>query len=463
MKRHVLNRFLIACLILLIQPGSYNAKAQVSPALADSLQARLDQLCISHQVKGISAAVYSPVHGTWSGATGFSYGSVPIDTDMLFNMGSITKSFVAAEILKLQEQGLLDIDDSIKDYLPAHQYIDSNITIRQMLNHTSGIGEVLNSSWQTSINSNPSRWWNAQETIDTFLVPAAFQPGQSWSYCNTNYLLLQLIIEHIKQDTLTHVLRADFIDPLGLSETYMHMREHFTNTIPHNWSNPNMIPGQGIDASSYDQTAASTSTSAAGGLYTSAADLARWGHNLYSGNVISQASLQEMMTFVNLTGSYYNGYGLGCMRFPYAGKTYIGHAGNFFGMAASLFYYPQDGTTVAVLVNEDCISPYITREFFESLLNAVLNAGSITSASHKFNLYPNPATDKVSLNINVAKPADATVNIYSVTGKKYLTMQVKMQTGDNVLDIPTAKLSSGLYYCELQSDGNRFTEKLVVQ
>ena len=462
MKRSTLIQSILTCLTLFLLAGSPAAKAQVSQVLANSLQAKLDSLYVARGVEGISAAVYMPGRGTWKGAAGYSYGLVPIDTNMLFNIGSTTKTFVAAEILKLSEQGLIHLDDSIKDYLPAHVNIDSNITIRQMLNHTSGIGEILNSEWQDSVNTYPNTWWEPQPTIDTFLPAPAFQAGTSWSYCNTNYVLLGLIIEHLRHDSLTHVLRTDFLNPLALNETFMHLREHFTNPVPHNWSNPNMIVGQGYDASSFSQVAASTSSSAAGGLYASAGDLAHWGYNLYSGAVISQASLQQMTTFINIA-TYFNGYGLGCMRFSYAGKTYWGHAGNFFGMAASLFYYPQDGTTVAVLVNEDCISPYITREFFNSLLNMLMDVKDQAYTTHNLSLYPNPAVETVSLKFTSSQNSDATVRISSVTGKTVYTKQVKMNTGENKLDIPVTELSNGIYFCELQNADGKQTEKLVIQ
>ncbi len=458
MKPNRIKYLIVACLLARFLLGSAAATAQIDPQLADSLQAKLNDLWYAKGVKGISAAVYIPGQGMWKGAVGYSHAAVPIDTNMLFSIGSVTKAFVATEILKLQEEGLLDIEDSIKDYLPAHQYIDSTIKIRQLLNHTSGMGEYLGTPWENAVFANLTRKWGMQETFDTFATPKAFTPGASWSYTNTNYLLLGLIIESLRHDSLHHVLRNHFLDPLGLDEIYMHMREPFSNVMPHHWANGTMTPGAGTDVSSYPHEALWTTVEASGGIFSTAGDLALWGNKLYSGQVINATSLAKMETFINLS-SYYTGYGLGCMRFRFNSRNYYGHGGNYFGYAASMLFNPADSITLTMLINEDCISPVIAGELFNTLIKTIkLNTPGMR-ADDLFAMYPNPASGGVTIGLGALPAAGGVFSVYAVSGTVVHTEHVK---GDSQVSFSVADLPDGIYFCEVLSEKGKKVQKLVV-
>src|SRR5690242_20597006 len=118
-------------------------KASIDPGLDSTLQHCQYSVLAHYELKGISAAAYLHGHGVWQGLSGVSHDSVPIDSDMVFSIGSITKTFISAEIFKLIEAGQLSLDDTIGSLLPPRNYVRGDIKIRHLLGHRSGLAEYL--------------------------------------------------------------------------------------------------------------------------------------------------------------------------------------------------------------------------------------------------------------------------------------------------------------------------------
>jgi D-alanyl-D-alanine carboxypeptidase len=452
----------IVCLALLVLPFQVS-RAQVSPALSAVLQHTLDSLCAKHKVKGITAAAYIPGQGMWKGVTGLSHAGTPVDTGMLMCIGSVTKTFVAAQILRLAENGQLSLDDSIGKYTKAHPLVDSTITIRQLLGHKSGLGDVTNMTWQNAMFADLYRKWHHQEVLDSFLTAPVFPKGAAWGYSNANYVLLGLILERITQDSLHHVLRGNFLDPLGMKNTYLRIFEPFSQPIAHNWSAPGFNPANAQDVSAYPHEALFSSVAPDGGLFSDAADIAWWGYNLYSGKILSPSSVAQMTTWHNVNGSYYNGYGLGSMRFPHRGRTYFGHAGNYFGYAASMLYHPADSICVSLLINQDCISPNITVELFHDLLQS-LKTTDIRNTTHSLSaaVYPNPASQSAFVRISIPYSTEVQLTLHDVTGKLCHESSVKLPGGTSTLELPADRLQPGFYLCRVSAPGAHIVHKLVI-
>jgi len=137
-----------------------------NPALALRLQKTIDSILIAKDIKGISAGVYIPNMGKWQGVSGISHPGVPITSDMEFAIASNTKLFTAVLLLKLTENNKLRLDDSLHAFLPSFKNIDSNITIRQLLNHTTGLDDVTSvPGYPDSIMNNPRRMYTASELL----------------------------------------------------------------------------------------------------------------------------------------------------------------------------------------------------------------------------------------------------------------------------------------------------------
>lgn len=130
----------------------------ISPILATRLQHKIDSIRTANNLRGISASIIYPGTGTWKGVSGISHPGTTITPDMLFGIASNTKLFTGVLLLKLAENNIIQLNDSLHQYLPTYPYINPNITIRQLLNHTSGLDDVSRvAGYADSMLVNPNR------------------------------------------------------------------------------------------------------------------------------------------------------------------------------------------------------------------------------------------------------------------------------------------------------------------
>jgi D-alanyl-D-alanine carboxypeptidase len=273
---------------------------------------------------------------------------------MLFLVSSITKTYTAATILQLVEEGTLSLSDSLHSWLPSYANIDSTITIRQLLDHTSGVFDYYeHPAFFDSIMADPGRAWTPEQTL-TFVLEPSFSPGSEWDYSNTNYILLGMIIEEATGSTVAEEFRSRFLTPLGLQETFMSVEEELGGPVAHGWFD---IDGDEIlddVIESMPMTAFMSIEWTAGAMFSSSRDLTRWTEALFSGEILTQASLDEMLTFHSLSipGNVYDGYGLGVGRFVVAGHRAYGHGGETPGYRSLMVHMPESGVSITVLMNE---------------------------------------------------------------------------------------------------------------
>ncbi len=450
-----LRKYLLACLIC--NTVLLTAQTGIDPALAAALQNSINTLRNTYQVQGISAAAFIPGQGTWQGVTGNSYGAVPIDSTMLFSIGSITKIFVAAEILRLADNQQISLDDSLHSLLPPMMFVNPDITVRQLLIHKSGLSDYLNPNWENGMFNDLTRIWYQPEVLDSFLGAPLGPPGSPWFYINTNYALLGMIIESQRADSLHTVLRADFLSPFSLDKIFMEIFESYTDSIPHNWSAPNLNPALAQDASAVPHEALWSSVEAAGGYFSKASDLAEWGYNLYSGNVLSANSLNEMLTFTPVAGGYFTGYGLGSMRFVSGNRTYWGHAGNYFGYASCMMYNPQDSVCVVVLINQDCIGANIAKPLMNIIANNL--ASGITAYQNTTSLepYPNPANTSMTISLPFVNES-CTVQLFDLNGN----VIIEQQAAGTQTVLNTEALSEGIYLLRTSYESAVYNQKIII-
>jgi D-alanyl-D-alanine carboxypeptidase len=187
---------------------------------AQTLQSMLDECVNRLKLPGIQAFVRTPDGQTWSGSSGTSdlRRKVPMQRDSVLRVGSVTKTFTSVLVLKLVEEGKLSLDDPLIKWFPGVPNAEA-ITIRQLLNHTSGIPEFIPKVMMRSIF--PSTYWKPQEIVDIITrEKPLFTPGSDWEYSNSNYFLLGLIAEELSGKSFTQLLHEQIIDPLQLEHTY---------------------------------------------------------------------------------------------------------------------------------------------------------------------------------------------------------------------------------------------------
>ncbi len=315
---------------------------------------------------GVSAAVIVPGSALWTGVAGVSdktSGEV-VKPEMLFLSASIGKNYLATLVLKLAEEGKLNLNDPLDKWISEHPNVDRSITVRQLLNHTSGLSDYVkhpNSPYQTLYSTiDFKKLWTPKEIVTSLVGKPFSLPGESWHYSTTNYVLLKMIVEKITRSTVPAELRKRFLDPLGLKSTVpladsiIIPRGH---NIAHNWFDAD---ADGIldDISSKPKTWLSISPHV---IFTTAEELARWSDFLFRKHeVLSKESLREMLNFHSPISDPNEplivGYGLGTAEFPsqlFGGDQVIGHLGWDFGWMGAILFFPEHSVIVAILMNDN--------------------------------------------------------------------------------------------------------------
>ncbi len=178
---------LILSAALLLQVFSVTTAQSIPHPLDSMLQHTLDSMHTLLKSKGLGAAVQISSGGVWAGGAGVSSENptVPIE---VFGIGSVSKTITAASILQLADEGILSLGDSLHEWLDTFNFINPNITIRQLLRHQSGIyNYTANPNFSPLLNAFPDSIWALEDLVSTFTKAPNFQPGAGWAYSNTNY------------------------------------------------------------------------------------------------------------------------------------------------------------------------------------------------------------------------------------------------------------------------------------
>lgn len=274
------------------------------------------------------------------GSIGYSYNNVSISTKNRFCIGSCTKMFTAVTVLKLQEKRLLNINDSVYHYLPKHKFIDSTITIKQLLNHTSGITDILKNGFQNEPFMNPSADFSDKllfSKIDTI----DFEKGSIYKYCNTNYFLLAKIIENVTDKSWEMNIQELIINPLNLKNTF----PYYSNTTE-NLAHP-IIDGQ--DLHSYAKFPSNILTQASGNIVSDVLDLNTFMRALLvDKTLLSKNSLDLMTTFYHYNNDK---SGLGMFEEQYGNRIVLGHTGRQISYITYAFVDPKTEESIIVMNN----------------------------------------------------------------------------------------------------------------
>jgi D-alanyl-D-alanine carboxypeptidase len=289
----------------------------------------------------------------WDGASG----NAQLDPDRVatvdtpFVVGSITKTFIAALIMQLVDEGRLSLDDRLENWLPDYPRA-GQITLRHLLSHTSGVFNYFDHrSYTARVFGNPGRVWTPEQVLDAFDGVPYFPPGTGYHYSNTNFVLLGMVIEEATGSTLADELERRLFEPLGLANTFFQYDEPAPPLAAHGYLVGTARTREISDGTDYrPTTSAATVAWGAGNICATSADIARWGRALHGGGLLSPESLAEMQNFS--ANVYSNGaYGLGTRTRTFNGWRMFGHTGSLRGFQGAMWHYPVVGLTVVVLHN----------------------------------------------------------------------------------------------------------------
>lgn len=351
----------------------------VSTSVAARLDRALARATEQLLLPGVEATVTFPDGSSWTGTLGMAdvADGRKVRASTPFAIASVTKTFTSALILRYVDDGLLRLDQPLSRWFPDWPDAD-RITIRMLLNHTSGIPDFFrNSKFERALNKAKKREWSPEDVLAGYVRPGnVFEPGTGWSYSNTNYVLLGMVAEKIGGAPWEDLVHRELIDPLGLTSTYVQAVDAPPAAPALAY---NLIYGEagrvtpvartdGTDVIPF--TSVVTAAGAAGAMASNTEDLARWARALYGGDLLSAATRKQLLTFVR---AYAYGlgtsYGLGASRVRFEGRPAYGHTGALAGTRASIRYFPKDGVAVAVLFNRetyvgDDVVRYLARALF---------------------------------------------------------------------------------------------------
>jgi len=343
-------------------------------SLVNRLQALLDS-SIAAGVPGISASICTSSQNLWSSTAGFSDLSnhTPINDSHVFGIGSITKVFVTIVILQLIEEDKLKLSDTVPSLLPEevfHGIGNSELaTVGGLLQHSAGV-----ESWEDDPKwivegrgkeLDPNRVWGKLDTLEYIRRPSALTPG-TFSYANTNFTFLGLIIEKITGNTAESEIRKRILTPLGMNDTFLEgfeegvdkekvpRRYHFATRdfiklagicprFPElEWNGSNLI----------DATGSNTSVEwVAGGMISSPSDLQKLAIAISDGKLLNPSSMKILQDWKPASKTAEIGHGLFRFRSPLGYGTWLGHNGSLLGFAGSLFWAEEGDCVVCVLGN----------------------------------------------------------------------------------------------------------------
>jgi CubicO group peptidase (beta-lactamase class C family) len=351
-SRQPLRAFPAIGLLLLLAPiAGGPAVAQLPP---DSVvRAQVDSLARAfvegHQAPGLSIQVVRGRDTLVRAGYGLAdvEQGVPASATTLYRIGSITKQFAAASVMRLSEERKVSLDDSIAAYLPSLPTAWRRVTVRQLLNHTSGIPSY------TSVGERWTRRWREDMPPDTLVALSArdsvwFAPGSAWRYDNSGYVVLGMLLDRVTGEPFPGYVERRLLRPLRLEHTWYCDDQRVL---------PGRAPGYESDSTGWRHAdfLSMTQPYSAGALCSTVGDLAYWNIQLATGHVVTPVSYGAMTTPEGAARAHRYGFGLAADTL--GGHRMITHGGGIFGFASANAYFPADSLSVTVLTNAGSANP----------------------------------------------------------------------------------------------------------
>jgi D-alanyl-D-alanine carboxypeptidase len=336
------------------EPARYRLRELELPPLkgrrARRASALASRFLVRHRVPAVAYGVVREGRLLLQGAAGLA--SLELNAaarpTSVWEIGSVTKQFTAVAILQLVEDGRLSLDDSLRKHLPEAPESWSEVTIRHLLAHTSGIPNYTSLpvfAFALQSGTIPNR--TPQEMLALVeRLPLQFRPGERFAYCNTGYYLLGMILERLTGQGYGALLEQRLFRPLGMRQTSVSSAAEVLpgRVAGYSWSGTRFRNAPHWPVSS---------RGAAGALVSSVSDLARWEAALRNGTLLPPTRLEQMLRPQPLAGGGTASYGLGWALGRVAGRRVVAHGGGLPGWSADVTRFPEEGLAVIVLANRD--------------------------------------------------------------------------------------------------------------
>jgi len=468
------SRILLICLIPLIFLSS--AKSQT---LADSLQSILDANSSAiFELSGLSfggasTALISPRANVTTAVSGTAIPGVDMTPGNLLGASDFTQTLMAILTFALAEEGALNLSDQISDYISVDSLtnVPGNLTIEQLLGHTSGLANFSDASdYKSTLLFDVTRVFTPREVTELF-VGAASSPG-NFSYSNTGFLVLGLVLESANgEETLQESLDRLVLNPAGVDNMPVYGNSDPDNLAPMF----DDVFGTGFPNQLTPHTSVFTGAGLAGNISGTPSDLVRVMKALAEGELISEGSLQQMLAFTNVDGRFADRYGLGIEAFTLdvggEEKTYIGHSGSI-NYKTLVLYSLVDSIGAALSTNNALGSQEALLETaaqFFGAFDALVEDDTVTSlipvvpGEVLFTLFPNPVKDQLSINFELAETAWVGIRILDPTGREIQSLSFQQLPSGEYQELIRlgAGLPSGLYFLQLNVNGESRAQAFI--
>lgn len=450
MKHYQLNRNAIRglinsalCFVIAIAMSCTAAAIELTPAQRAQIKTAIETMQKQMAIKGVSAAVIT-ANEAFTAVAGESFAGRPINADMVFGIGSVTKTLTSTTLMRMQQDALIDLDDPISKWIPSNPNIDPSITVRQLLGHRSGLADYsMAQEYRAAVLANANRVFKPEELFPFIKEPLA-KRGTVFNYCNTNYLLAGMIISKITDQGAGDAYRKYIFDGLQMDSTYMGVEDSIPVEVAVRWLGTQSGQNASINA-------AFSGAWTAGAVFSNAREIATFMRELHRGAIASQASLAEMHTYLDTVT-----YGLGVSRQTLAGNFVLGHTGSIRGYESIVLYVPSIDVGLAVLVNQGPSEPVtIAARLVDILTQEVSAVGD--EAEEDIRIGPNPVESNVT--IRGLSLVDR-VSIVDITGREH-EITVTFGAHGNVLDV--SMLAPGIYSLVISGPSRRRVSPLIIQ
>jgi CubicO group peptidase (beta-lactamase class C family) len=281
--------------------------------------------------------------------------NVPVNPQTVFQSGSVGKQFTAMLVMLLVEQGKINLDEVISRYFPNSPTAWQKITVRHLLTHTSGIANYTEDSLGVNYQTD---YTEDQMLKKAKQMPLDFQPGQKWSYSNTGYVLLGILIHKVTGQFYGDLLTQYIFQPLSMETTRIISE---ADIIPNRAAGYRLEKGE---LKNQEWVSPTFNTTADGSLYFTILDLIKWDAALSSGKILLKTSFDQIWSPVHLKGDSIHPYGFGWFLSPINGHKAVYHGGSWQGFNTYIARYVNDGLSVIVLTN---LSPAIPGKIARSV------------------------------------------------------------------------------------------------
>jgi D-alanyl-D-alanine carboxypeptidase len=331
---------------------THRAQPQFSASEQKQMEDVVVKVMDTFDIPGVIVGVWVPGKGTW--VKGFGYANKDtkesMDPSMSFRAGSLTKTFLATVLLQLQDEGKLNLDDTVSKYSTDPKIPNADtITLRQLANMTSGLYNYSNDvNFGNAHAQNLQKNWTPKELLTIALShPSTFVPGEAYEYSNTNYILLGDIIEKVTGNTVGTEIQKRIITPLGLSDTFYATTSDLPGNPAHGYALMDEKTKEMMDTT-YDNPSWG---GAAGAIVSTINDLKVWAQAMGQGKLISPEAQKQRFTWDTQPGAH---YGIGTMKI---GDNFVGHEGHIDGYNSVFFYLPSKNAVIVVMQN---LNPSVT-------------------------------------------------------------------------------------------------------